>query len=40
MTKTNKPVVKRMDGYLHKLTPIVDSTGKVINHMMTFGEQT
>ena len=28
----NKPVIKRIGGYLHKLIPIVDSTGKIINH--------
>jgi uncharacterized membrane protein len=30
-----KPVIKRIGGYLHKLTPIVDSTGKIISHTIT-----
>lgn len=28
-------VIKRINGYLHKLTPIVDGTGKIISHTIT-----
>ena len=28
----NKPIIKRIGGYLHRLTPIVDNTGKIISH--------
>ncbi len=30
-----KPFIKRIGGYLHKVTPIVDGTGKVINSIVT-----
>ena len=30
-----KPIIKRIGGYLHKLTPIVDGTGKIISHTIT-----
>ena len=33
--KNQKTIIKRIGGYLHKLTPIVDSTGKIINHTVT-----
>ena len=35
LNKTNKPIIKRIGGYLHKVTPIVDSTGKVIHSIVT-----
>ena len=37
MDKKNgqEPIIKRIGGYLHKLTPIVDSTGKIVSHTMT-----
>ena len=28
-------IIKRIGGYLHKVTPIVDSTGKVIHSIVT-----
>ncbi len=33
--KPPRPVIKRIGGYLHKLTPIVDGTGKILNHAIT-----
>ena len=30
-----KPIIKRIGGYLHRLTPIVDNTGKIISHTIT-----
>jgi hypothetical protein len=35
MNKTNKPkpIIKRIGGYLHKIVPIVDSSGNVIHHV-------
>ena len=39
MVKTNlsdtntKPKVKRIGGYLHRIIPIVDGTGKIVNHI-------
>ena len=30
-----KPIIKRIGGYLHRLTPIVDNTGKTISHTIT-----
>jgi len=33
--KNKKPIIKRIGGYLHKLTPIMDNTGKIISHTIT-----
>lgn len=33
--QVKKPIIKRIGGYLHKVTPIVDGTGKVINSIVT-----
>lgn len=33
--QTKKPFIKRIGGYLQKVTPIVDSTGKVIHSIVT-----
>ena len=30
-TNTKKYTIKRIGGYLHKVTPIVDGTGKIIH---------
>lgn len=30
-----KPIVKRIGGYLHKVVPLIDSSGKVIQHVIT-----
>ena len=32
---SEKPVIKRVGGYLQKLVPIVDGTGKIISHAVT-----
>tara|TARA_B100000745_G_scaffold256669_1_gene179478 strand:- start:171 stop:677 length:507 start_codon:yes stop_codon:yes gene_type:complete len=32
---SKKTIVKRIGGYLHRVTPIVDSTGKVIHSIVT-----
>lgn len=32
---TNQSVVRRINGYLHRLTPVVDATGRVISHTVT-----
>ncbi|MFC1704042.1 DUF2391 family protein [Candidatus Omnitrophota bacterium] len=31
----NKPIIKRIGGYLYKMIPTVDSAGKVIQHTIT-----
>lgn len=33
--KHQTPVISRIGGYLHKVVPIVDGTGKVIQHVIT-----
>lgn len=33
--KNQKPVIKRIGGYLHKLIPVVDNSGKIISHAIT-----
>ncbi len=33
--QSNRSTIKRIGGYLHKVTPIVDSTGKVLHHVVT-----
>jgi uncharacterized membrane protein len=37
MTSSDKPKtsVQRIGGYLHKVIPIVDSTGKIISHAVS-----
>ena len=32
---TPKFTIKRIGGYLHKIVPLVDSTGKVVHHVIT-----
>jgi len=34
-TQNDKTIIKRIGGYLHKVTPVVDSTGKVIHSIVT-----
>lgn len=33
--KQDKPIFKKIGGYAHKITPVFDSTGKLINNIVT-----